>query len=376
MSSSYVYAPVVKGKINDAKAVARLGDDAKVRIKPMVELMPWVEKKASPTIDHHLTKFLDYVSDYLSGIPLFVDMYGFLPGQKLASGAFGAIGGYEQLIKRGHKFTPVFGINRDDLLWPGFKSVVAKNAQGLCFRVERDDIEDAADDTWHEIVERSAELKLKHKQIDIFIDLKDVREADVSNLKDIVLDFLGANSKFAEYRSVIISGSSALKTVTAVDEDGQMGVVRNELFLWTLLRRDIHESVNLVFSDYGVVHPYFAGGGNAKNMNAKIRYTAGLRIHYFRGHRLNYPTKDYEQYRQLADNVRNASIFKGGTFSFGDGYLEDCANGLTKTPGSPQTWVIAEINHHITATTQQIELLLETVLTATDEEIPALLEAS
>lgn len=376
MALKHVYVPIIKGKVNDAKAVARLSDEVRDSIKPLVELMPWVEKKSSPTLAHHVDKFLNCISDNLGGCDLFVDMYGFLPGQELTPGKPALLTAFDRLAKLGHKITPTYGLARDNAVWPGLKKIVLANGRGFAFRLEREDLEDVVDETWSEIVERSAQIGVSPAVTDLIIDLKDVREADVSWLKDLVVEFLAANPQVEKFRSVVVVGSSALKTVTAVASDGESAIVRNELFLWTLLKRDISEGINLLFGDYGVVHPYFSDGGNAKYMNAKVRYTAGLRIHYLRGHGLNHPTKDYGQYRKLAAKVCKKPFYKGAGFSFGDGYIDDCAKSITKTPGSPQTWVLAEMNHHVAYSAAQMVKLSVIVMAIPEAELINALESA
>ena len=112
-----------------------------------------------------------------------------------------------------------------------------------------------------------------------------------------------------------------------------------------------------------MIHPDFSDFGPNKNMNAKIRYTVGDKILYFRGHGLLHPVKDYSQYYHLAHLVRSDSRYRGRSYSFGDNYIDDCANHLI-SQGSPATWVKADMNHHVTYVTHQVSRLVSAFMQA------------
>ena len=65
-------------------------------------------------------------------------------------------------------------------------------------------------------------------------------------------------------------------------------------------------------------------------INAKIRYTVGNKIVYFRGHALPLPVKDYDQYHKLAGRVRKDRRYIGRTRSFGMKSIEAICFSLLK----------------------------------------------
>ena len=44
MKSKQLYSPIIKGKLNDLKAVERLSEDARSKVKPLIEVMPLPKK--------------------------------------------------------------------------------------------------------------------------------------------------------------------------------------------------------------------------------------------------------------------------------------------------------------------------------------------
>lgn len=355
MNSSHVYVPIIKGKRNDVDAVGRLADDVRERTKPLIEAMPADRTKQG--LEDHVKKFVHYVVKFIPSGELFVDFYGLMPEQAYPDGSNATIAGFKLLKSLGRVVTPTYGLARNDRLWRPLRSVVESFDRGFCFRLSLDDLDDNAEDTWSQLIERSSDLGLAPGQIDILLDLRFVGDKDEDVLRDVLVDFIAQNRSVSAYRSVVVAGSSAIRTVSEITKDGIGEILRKELGIWSALRRDVDGSLRLLFGDYGIVHPDFSDLGSSKNMNAKIRYTVGNRIIYYRGHGLIHPKKDFLQYHDLAKKVRSDKRYKGASESFGDSYVYQCANRLIK-PGSPSTWIRADMNHHISYTARQIDRLL------------------
>lgn len=358
-----LYSPIVKGKLNDLKALGMISGAARALIKPSIEAMPLPK---GGDIDKHLYKLAHYLVKHVPLGEVYLDFYGLLPGQRVADGRDATVAGFQLLKALGRTVTPVYGFGRDDSLWQHLVPIVESNAQGFCFRVDVDDLDDVAEDTWAHILERGAELGLRPNQIDLMIDLRDVTKFELDELQDIVDDFFAISPNLRGYRSVILAGSSALKTVAEIPKDGVGHVARRELALWSRVQREIVPDLPLVFGDYGVIHPEFSDQGPNKNVNAKIRYTDRGRIIYFRGHGLLRPVKDFAQYRALAAQVRESSAYQGPQFSYGDAYIDAVADSNT-TAGNLATWVLADMNHHLEYTTMQMSKVVPKVLHVADE---------
>ncbi len=358
-----IYTPIVKGKMYDLKALNKLSPLAKTRIKPLVEAMP---KPAEVSLDEHLEKLVHYLVKYYPKGDLFVDFYGLLPDEKTTQGISGVIAGCRLMMAKGRAVTPCYGFSRDDSIWQEMSKVVTDLGRGFCFRIDVDDLDDAAQDTWAQIIERSAELGLDAPQIDLVIDLRDVRDVEKTHLQDLCLDFLATNPSWPKYRSISVVGSSALKSVGKIPVDGFDDIERNELHVWALLQFELGPTKKLVFGDYGVVHPDFSDAVNNKNKNSKIRYTSGSKIRYFRGHRLADPP-GFKHYHVLAERVRSSDLYRGRDFSFGDQYIDDCAD-LNSGSGNLPTWVLADMNHHLEYSAAQIARLNTQILAVENVE--------
>lgn len=75
----------------------------------------------------------------------------------------------------------------------------------------------------------------------------------------------------------------------------------------------------------------------------------------------------------MAEKVRSSDKYQGRDFSFGDEFLDDCAD-YNKGPGNLGNWVLADMNHHIEYTAKQLQhLVVEMTEELTEEQIDKLL---
>jgi Beta protein len=358
--------------LNDLRAVGALQAAIWRSTKPLVEAMPLDPKKS--TVDEHVAKFCGYVRKHAPLGDLYVDFFGLDPDAKTSDGCNAIVRGYQLLKAFGRPVTPVYGLERNDAIWGEIGRIADGFASGFAFRLGREDLADYLfDETWGQITERSAEMKLREQDVDIVLDFGSLSSDELADVAETVVSFLFHNPRVRRYRNVIVAGSSALKTVADVPKDGKLEVVRSELHLWSTLWRDMPDDVKPVFGDYGVIHPKFSDLGANQNMNAKVRYTVGDRIIYYRGHGLLRPVKDFQQYHGLARRVRADTRYRGREFSFGDAYLDDCAQELI-SHGAPATWVKADMNHHITYACRQTQRLLSELATETVPDLNAVVE--
>lgn len=365
MSPSTFYVPIVKGKAGDLAAIGTVSSVTRQQIKPLFELLPVARKR--PSAEQNVFDFCSLVQKHVPLGDAFVDFYGLTGDEMTADGSNAVLRGFELLKAFGRAVTPTFGFERNDDLWGPLGIVARDFGKGFCFRLGRDEISVAQrNDTWASIIEISAEMGLGASQVDILIDLRSVTAAEATSLPELLVSFLFENPGVGEYRSLIVAGSSALDSVSDVAEEGMLEVRRQELHVWSTLWLDMPDGIKPTYGDYGVVHPDFSDQGANPNINAKIRYTAANKIVYFRGHRLLKPIVDFSQYHDLAARVVRAGLHKRRDESFGDAYLSDCANRLIK-PGTPRSWVQADMNHHVTYTARQIARFVDQFAVAQDD---------
>jgi hypothetical protein len=363
------YSPVVKGKTYDLKAFGKAVEAGSIGMKPMVDVLP---VSVGKTVDQHIKKLVTDLSFVPLIVPIYVDFYGFLPGQIGPLKFPAVIEGYKALFNEKRYVTPVYGFGRDESVWKHLPAAIAAHGKGFCFRIEIEDLDDESENTWANIISKTADLGLTPANVDIFVDLRDIRIADVDELQDLVTDFFSLMPSGGKYRSLCVAGSSAAKDVTNIARDSVGSVYRNELKLWARLRVDVPICSELVYGDYGIIHPDFAEnvpcGGT---VNCKIRYTIGDRIIVFRGH---VRSGDSGQTHLLAQQVIAHVAYRGNGYSAGDSYIYECAHHLIG-PGNPANWVFADLNHHYVYVCNQLRKLIgEIDVDISPDEIDVLIQ--
>ena len=350
--SSVVYVPIVKAKRNDIAALADVSQSNRQSIRPLLELAEY----NSTDCDKILGAFLNRLARFTWPNAPYVDLYSFLPSACVASGVNATIEGFRQIASQGIGVIPVYGFERNDALWGDLGIVSRQLGNGFCFRVDIDDLDDQAEQTWANVIERSAEMGLTADEVDVVVDLRYVGDSPLAKLIDLTRGFLQLKPNDFTPRFVAVVGSSALKTVTGIPVNGTAAILRNELLLWSRVQAHSGAYGTVAFGDYGVIHPDFSQGAPSPNANAKIRYTRGDSIHYFRGTKLFRPS-NFGQYHDLARRVVSSPQYRGPQFSVGDGEILSCANRSLR-PGNLGTWVKVDQNHHIETTVHQIRYAL------------------
>lgn len=350
MNSNFAYCPVIKGKINDIKAMAYVQPALSAFIKPLYELPPFLPTHKPEEL---LARFATRLSKLSGTRPCYVDFPLLKPGTLVASGEPALDAGFSLLNSADVPFEPVYGFDRDEA---GLATAVkwAVRRGGMLLRLDHDDIE-FPDET----IERIFDLRgmgLDLRMLDIMLDHRYLgTEAETLAAASDTRDFIDALMGFVNIRKIIVSGSSAPKTVSAIEKNSCGTVDRRELTLWANVVTE-QLPVMPIYSDYGVIHPDFSDLTPSPHINGKIRYTQGSKLHVHRGQSLRQGDK-YEQYRRLASEVLHSSHYQGGAFSYGDQYIHDCATGHAGT-GNPGTWVLVDQNHHISYAVQQIQRLV------------------
>jgi hypothetical protein len=112
------------------------------------------------------------------------------------------------------------------------------------------------------------------------------------------------------------------------------------------------------FGDYTIAHPDVPElDPRIITMSANIRYTAANEWLIFRGRSVRDPRfGGFAQYRALASSVSGNPHYRGPGFSWGDKYIDDCANGSAGT-GNATTWRRVGTNHHMVSVVRQIASL-------------------
>lgn len=356
------YTPVLKSKMGELSALAELEASVWGNITPLIEVTPpafdYVEGAYSKGVEQHLSDISAKVVKAFEGHPrLFLD---------LADGFDGVMEPIEVPDSQGTGL--VVGLREEGLqpipvLVPGrrrsFQQALSDNAQdGIAVRATLEQI-DPDDAPTREEVKWTLELALGNSQgCHLMLDLRsigDVPGISTSQWRRLVRGALAGVERLSDFDSVTLLASSFPKDLSGVGADTYEELPRIEWALWKSLVESPSDQVTPRFGDYPISHPQLMEiDPRLMRMSANIRYTTPENWLLVKGR--NVRDYGYAQFNELAELLVNHPMYSGRTFSWGDGFIAQCAEG-TAGPGNATTWRKVGTNHHITLVAGQVASL-------------------
>jgi Beta protein len=369
MDYDIYYAPILKGKANDIKA---LGDVPASLARHMLPTLEFLSPPDRTKTELQLVRFADNLRKFCPTQRMNIDLFSIHPEDMCVAGGPLLEAAFRYMRAQDLPFIPVYGLYYSDpSLWDRIFPIAKQGNRGVTFRLEREDIGDA-DDVVEEVARKMEAARIAPRYANMLIDLKsiaDIPSGDFSELVSTTHDLIEAISATG-IGHIAVVGSSMPRDVSRIPKNGYGRIRREELRLWADLQVGARPH-KIAFGDYGVVWPNFSDKGPAPNANAKIRYTAGEYHHIFRGDKLLSEERYGTQYGKLAQRVVNAPIFCGPSFSKGDAYLFGRARGSEKGR-SLGVFVYVDTAHHLTYVAQQVSRGIAAIpSTSTSEQLVA-----
>ena len=160
---------------------------------------------------------------------------------------------------------------------------------------------------------------------------------------------------------MILAAASFPEDLSDVSAATIVTLPRHEWDLWKTLQRKpaALPRRDLIFGDYAMAHPVAKTlDPRTMRMSANIRYTTQDEWLVIKGR--NVRQYGFSQYFDLCRLLVERPEYSGRTYSWGDGYIADCAEGM-QGPGNATTWRKVGVNHHLTLVTRGLASLLPAV---------------
>ena len=349
------YIPCLRWKQGEYQAVSRLSETTKSVFMPLIEVpeIGWdfEEGTEAKTIDEHLAPFAKRVHKKWGDSPCFVDLSLIKCTERMATGIhpvcfiFGGLRGMKcQAI-------PVTGLLRDETYQREIKATSAEDKRGVCLRIT---IEQAAKEALKiEIDALLSTVEIKPSDIDLVLDLEAPNFVPLDGFRMVIQAIVSKLPYLNKWRTFTLLGTSFPETMGSIKE-GVETVPRHEWQLYKMLVNGLREAKLRLpsFGDYAINHPKVLELDMRKvKPSATIRYTVDNHWYIVKGK--NVRDYGFEQYHELSKKVFASRYYCGSTFSWGDDYIQKCANEHGKT-GSLMTWRQVGTNHHIEKVTRDI----------------------
>ncbi|MBO0953224.1 beta family protein [Fibrella forsythiae] len=340
--SSHLYTPILVSKEGELIALSYLLPDQKDNTIPLIQLIPDAKE--------------DRVKDYVqTRIKPLVDSWSF-PGNRiyldssyLQQYEFGVTQDFFNKLKNnGINIIPVVYPDSADWILSFYKDFLS---HGICLRIRNNNIN--AQTIINSINRIKSYFSIDSSSIDLVIDFGVVtasHEASYANSLELIALRL---AKIEPIRQCIMGAGSFPADLTKFVSDTKTPITRVEWTLWKNVKNFEIGSSRLIYADYGNAHPNYDLEAVKHQGTCSIKYTTENHFVIFRGQRAQDHALAMGQYRVKAAELLQEPYYSGQSFSWGDQFITDCAEGR-EGPGTPAIWVRVTQNHHFVKT---LELL-------------------
>jgi hypothetical protein len=195
-------------------------------------------------------------------------------------------------------------------------------------------------------------LSVSTRDTDLILDIRSIatpRQADVNS----IISMAQALPRIREWRSFTIAATSFPENLTGLPPSESSLIDRTEWRLWLDLSRCRRELPRRpTFGDYAISHPEPAEvDPRVMRPSASIRYTTDEAWLVLKGRNLR--DNGFSQFHKVCTELIRCPEFSGADFSWGDGYIYDCAHQRTG-PGNLTTWRKVGTSHHLGFAVRQL----------------------
>jgi hypothetical protein len=330
------YVPFLKVKQGELAAVKNLSENIIAEVKPYHLFLNDSNKDRAGEYLESLIKPL--VATYKDrGNSFFTDFSIFTDYQSIHM--------YELLRHHGLDFTIV----AENLNLPSDSAEYLKNTNlfgnGLALKLTASN--DYKFDVLNKRIRAICEyFDIQSSDVDLIIDFGYVTPGNLGLFTSRFEKFQFTIKNFDHFRSVVILSGSFPKDMTgiAVDTIHELPLLEMEIFqaLASLSSRE------LIYGDYGNIHPVLNPESAKFSGSCTIKYTTSRAYKIYRGTKPDMVAQGTRQYVEKCQLIVAADDYDGPAFSFGDKEIQMYAEEKKKGNGSSTTWITNTLNHHIT----------------------------
>jgi len=200
-----------------------------------------------------------------------------------------------------------------------------------------------------------SELGVKLNSCDFILDLGAPSFIPLEGFSMVIQQIASRLPYLDKWRTFTIIGTSFPETLV----DIRIGATKIPRHEWQLYKRLVNnfKKANLripTFGDYTISHPKFSEFDmRLAKPSTKIKYTTDDNWYIVKGHNIrDEKFGKNKQYHSLSKEIIESRHYCGSEFSWGDEYIQKCANG--GKPGRLTEWVTVGTNHHIEKVTRDI----------------------
>ena len=349
------YVPILKGRDGEYGALSCVAPALKDRITPVIELppIPWdfEEEKPARTIDTHLKKVAQKIERAWDRDRIFfLDFLWIAESERMNDGMHPVDFVFNSARARGLSPLPVASLIKGDEYLTACADAVRTDRRGICIRIQREDFVDFAD-LRAELTRVLGAVGAEQRNADLLLDFRALTpESRRLNAGD-ALALIARIPDLNGWRTFTVAATSFPENLVGLPPSDSSFIPREEWNLWrSILRGRPGRSPS--FADYAISHPEPSEvDPRVMRPSASVRYTTNEYWLVLKGRNLR--DHGYEQFHDVCRELIVRPEYSGRPFSWGDGYIDDCANESVGT-GNLTTWRKVGTSHHLAFVLRQL----------------------
>ncbi|MDV3753721.1 hypothetical protein CMU20_01665 [Elizabethkingia anophelis] len=354
MNRKLLYVPVIKAKEGEFKALEVTDPNTLDKISPLFEIvnLPWnyTDECESKTIDSHLDKIGKKIEDAIGLRSFFVDSRYIDGDRTMNNDQHHLCFLFKDFRERNLNGIPVSGFTKLESYKKAIKEIYQQDKKGICLRIESNEL---GSKNLKDNIDNFLQFnEIQPNEVDIIIDLKNIVATDKNLYLLSITTILNQNfPHINKWRNLILAATSFPENLSDIDANSIDSIERSEWLLYNaLLNNELIR--NPIFGDYCIANAEITEmDPRFMQMSASIRYTYDKYWLIVRGRSTK--TQGFVQYHDLCERLIDRHEYKGNEFSWGDNYIDNCANRNVST-GNATTWRKIGSNHHFEFIIQQL----------------------
>lgn len=350
------YVPILKGKDAEYRSLEDLSGAVKLRLTPLIEVPPvsWdhINDCAAKTVDEHVQRITERILNSW-GIerPLFLDFDETLHSESLANGTHVLTSVFNEARGREIQAIPVSGIGLDNQYQVAVQNAIAQDRRGVCIRLSSEQF--AAGDLTTRLDELLNFLGCTPPDVHLVLDFGPILGSQMDTIVLAVRAVVVALPHVTRWQTLTFAATAFPENLSGFTPNTLSPTPRSEWLVWQSLANNRDSIPRLpTFGDYGIQHPALPDiDPRIMQVSANIRYTHENEWLILKGRSVR--VQGFAQFHHLSQSLVNRQEYSGRNFSWGDAYIEDCANQTVGT-GNHTTWRRVGTTHHLSYVTEQI----------------------
>lgn len=350
MAGKHSYTPFLKFKTGEVAGLSMLSPSLKAELTPFFDL-PRKDGMTRADFEKSVASCFRKAERYLTAFPyIFIDTFD-VPDSIAAAASPNCRVVIEEFS--GFEYVPVLGLDRaidhnQTILDAKATGEIVSDTVAVRFQPDEFSSFDLVRDELGELFAAGSDLFAN------WIFIFDCRVCLANNrmkLSTDIANFIASASTTVEIQKHIIVGSSIPATITDIARPSdESEIARAELEIFHSVQAVIDAS-RLCLGDYTIVSPTYSELNIAPElllsvMAPKVFY-AHKNFHYIaRGGRIK--TNGYGQYDDIFKEIASKSFYRGESYSWGDNFIKQRADGLGEKNVTPSTILKPTICAHIT----------------------------